>query len=65
MVARYRGRQMAFVLADVEHRLKRSLPAKFEELSGGRIGDLFAPQLKPMPGAAEMLSALRLSQGTP
>ncbi len=63
LVARYRGRQMAFVLADIEQRLKRSLPANFEELYRGRVDDLFATQLKQMPGAADMLSALRLPQG--
>ena len=39
------------------------MPANFEELYRGRVDDLFATQLKPMPGAADMLSALRLPRG--
>lgn len=63
MVMRYRGLKLSLVLADVERRLKRALPMDFEQRYRDRVGDLFETDLKPMPGAAAMLAALRLPRG--
>ena len=60
LVVRYRGQRLAWVLADVEQRLKRSLPADFEQRYRAHADALFETELKPMPDAEGMLAALRL-----
>jgi HAD superfamily hydrolase (TIGR01509 family) len=57
LVARYRGRKLAAVFADIEKRLGRALPAAFEKTYRSRVSELFAAELEPMPGVEEMLES--------
>lgn len=58
LTARYRGLKLAAILTDLEARLGAPLPADFETRYRARLGALFARELRPMPGAAEMLARL-------
>jgi HAD superfamily hydrolase (TIGR01509 family) len=59
LVERYRGRKLALILADIEHRLGQKLPEDFEHRYRQRVAELFASELRPTPGTPEMLEALR------
>jgi len=58
MVSRYRGQKLAPILADIERRIARKLPADFEQNYRARVAKLFDTDLLPMPGVAEMLSSI-------
>ncbi len=58
LVDRYRGAKLAVTMRDIESRLGTALPDNFEKLYRQRVAELFAADLKPMPGAADMLAAL-------
>lgn len=58
LVQRYRGMELAAILADLERRLGRRLPDAFESDYRARVSELFARSLKPMPGVIEMLERL-------
>ncbi|MES2584001.1 MAG: HAD-IA family hydrolase [Pseudomonadota bacterium] len=58
LVDRYRGAKLAVTMRDIESRLGAALPDNFEKLYRQRVAELFAADLKPMPGAADMLAAL-------
>ncbi|MGY6275248.1 HAD-IA family hydrolase [Methylomonas sp. MgM2] len=60
LMLRYRGKKLAAILADIENRLGRKLPEAFEQYYRKRVSELFCSELKPMPGAIEMLDALNL-----
>lgn len=55
LTARYRGKKLALILADIEHRLGQTLPSAFEARYRQRVAELFSHELKPMPGVFEML----------
>ena len=57
----YRGQKLSLILADIEKRIKRSLPTQFEVDSRQRVSELFSSQLKPMPNVIEMLNSIRLA----
>ena len=57
LIKRYRGKKLASILADLENRLCQNLPAAFEQDYRQRVAELFARELKPMPGVVEMLEA--------
>lgn len=56
LATRYRGKKLADILIDIETRLGRTLPPDFENRYRARVAQLFATELKPMPGAVEMLA---------
>ncbi|WP_244647728.1 hypothetical protein [Bradyrhizobium diazoefficiens] len=58
LVKRYRGKKLSAILADIEHRIGGSLPDTFENNDRGRVSELFARDLKPMPGVVAMLDNL-------
>jgi HAD superfamily hydrolase (TIGR01509 family) len=58
LTQRYRGKKLAVILADLEARIGHGLPEHFEQQYRGRVSELFAQGLKPMPGVVEMLSTL-------
>ncbi|MEM8702000.1 MAG: HAD-IA family hydrolase [Pseudomonadota bacterium] len=58
LVRRYRGIKLDLTLADLENRIGRKLPETFEAIYRARVAQLFAEQLQPVPGAAEMLETL-------
>lgn len=58
LVRRYRGIKLSAILADIEHRIGKRLPDAFEESYRGRVSELFARGLKPMPGVTAMLDSL-------
>ncbi len=58
MVSRYRGLKLAPILADIERRMDRKLPAGFEEDYRARVAELFETDLLPMPGVVEMLESV-------
>jgi HAD superfamily hydrolase (TIGR01509 family) len=58
LIDRYRGRKLADILTDIESRLSCKLPAAFEQSYRDRVAAIFDTELKPMPGAAETLSAI-------
>jgi HAD superfamily hydrolase (TIGR01509 family) len=60
LMLRYRGKKLAAILGDIENRLGRKLPEAFEQYYRQRVSELFCSELKPMPGAIEMLDALNL-----
>lgn len=60
LVRRYRGLKLASILADIEQRLDLKLPGGFELVYRHHVAELFATDLKPMPGVAEMLEATQL-----
>ncbi|ASF46480.1 haloacid dehalogenase [Methylovulum psychrotolerans] len=55
LTARYRGKKLALILTDIEHRLCQTLPSAFEARYRQRVAELFSHELKPMPGVLEML----------
>lgn len=55
LIQRYRGKQLAPILADLESRLCRKLPDTFELHYRQHVAELFSRELKPMPGVLEML----------
>jgi HAD superfamily hydrolase (TIGR01509 family) len=59
-VAQLRGRSMAACLDHLAARLGRPLPGDFESRLRQAMAEAFAEQLQPMPGAHELLSALRV-----
>ncbi|MGY6274749.1 HAD hydrolase-like protein [Methylomonas sp. MgM2] len=52
LVQRYRGLKLAPILADIEQRLGLKLPSGFEPVYRQRVAELFATDLKPMPGSS-------------
>lgn len=58
LTQRYRGRKLSQIIADLEARLARSLPGDFEKTYRERVAELFATELRPMPGVPDMLDAL-------
>ncbi|MGR9087033.1 MAG: HAD-IA family hydrolase [Gammaproteobacteria bacterium] len=62
LTQRYRGKKLAQILADLENRLCRKLPDRFEQLYRQRVAELFSRELKPMPGVPEMLEATDYSK---
>lgn len=62
LVQRYRGLKLAAILADLSVRLGRALPADFESVYRSRVAKLFDTQLRPTPGAPEMLRATPLAK---
>ncbi|RCS41196.1 HAD family hydrolase [Bremerella cremea] len=58
LIAAYRGQRMATILADVERRLNRKLPADFEHHYRDHASARMRTHLKPMPGVVEMLKQL-------
>lgn len=58
LVDRYRGAKLAVTMRDLEDRLGNALPDNFEKMYRRRVAELFAADLKPVPGAADMLAAL-------
>ena len=58
LIAAYRGQRMATILADVESRLNRKLPAEFEHHYRAHASARMRTHLKPMPGVLEMLEQL-------
>lgn len=62
LVQHYRGRKLAPILADLEKRLGLKLPSGFEQVYRQRVTELFANDLKPMPGVAEMLEVTQLAK---
>ncbi|WP_019866953.1 HAD-IA family hydrolase [Methylovulum miyakonense] len=58
LTQRYRGKKLAHILADLEARLCQGLPDAFERRYRQRVEELFAHELKPMPGVFEMLEAM-------
>lgn len=63
MLQRYRGAQLAPILADIEERTGIKLPANFEPIYRARVNELFDAHLRPMPGVEEMLAGLTSSYG--
>lgn len=61
LVDRYRGAKLAVTMRDIESRLGITLPDDFEKRYRLRVAELFATDLKPVPGAADMLAALEHS----
>ncbi len=59
-LTRYVGGKMADVIADFERRLAGPLPASFPADVRARMGSVFRERLQPIPGAHELLTALRL-----
>jgi len=57
LITRYRGQKLAPILADLESRLGLKLPDTFERHYRQHVAELFARELKPMPGVLEMLEA--------
>lgn len=58
LVLRYRGRKLAWILADIEQRTGVTLPEDFVTTYRARVAELFASELEPTPGTREMLEAL-------
>jgi len=58
LTRRYRGRKLAQIIADLESRLGQTLPDTFEKRYRRRVEELFASDLKPIPGALEMLEVM-------
>jgi HAD superfamily hydrolase (TIGR01509 family) len=59
-VATFRGRSMASCLALLAEHLGRALPDDFEATLRAAMADVFRARLRPMPGAHELLKALKL-----
>lgn len=57
LTLRYRGKKLASILDDIQSRLCQTLPDTFEQHYRLRVAELFAHELKPMPGVLEMLEA--------
>jgi len=54
----YRGQKLSSILIDLENRLGLNLQDSFEQHYRQRVAELFARDLKPMPGVWEMLATL-------
>jgi HAD superfamily hydrolase (TIGR01509 family) len=59
-VSRYSGNDLAVVFHDIESKLGRSLPHDFLDCFRHRQIEVLQEQLRPIDGAAELLSALHL-----
>lgn len=58
LTERYRGQKLSSILIDLENRLGIILQDSFEQRYRQRVAELFARDLKPMPGVLEMLATL-------
>ena len=58
LVARYRGWKLSSIFADLTQRTETKFPLSFETTYRRHVADLFARELRAMPGAKEMLSGL-------
>ncbi|OHX37033.1 haloacid dehalogenase [Methylomonas sp. LWB] len=58
LTERYRGQKLSSILNDLENRLGLNLPNLFEQRYRQRVAELFACDLKPMPGVLEMIATL-------
>lgn len=58
LIGRYRGRQLAEILRDLERRNGIRLGDDFERLYRRRVAELFETELKPVEGAPAMLERL-------
>jgi HAD superfamily hydrolase (TIGR01509 family) len=58
LTERYRGQKLSSILIDLENRLGLNLQDAFEQDYRQRVAELFARDLKPMPGVLEMLATL-------
>ena len=61
LTQRYRGQKLSLILANIEQRIKHSLPVRFEVDYRQRVSELFSSQLKPMPNVIEMLNSIRFA----
>jgi HAD superfamily hydrolase (TIGR01509 family) len=60
--ARYRGRKLAAIMADIELRIRRALPGDFEAQYRARLDELFDSRLQPVAGVHAMLQATTCSR---
>ncbi|CAD6879513.1 hypothetical protein [Methylomonas albis] len=58
LTERYRGQKLSSILHDLENRLSLKLQDSFELCYRQRVAELFARDLKPMPGVLDMLATL-------
>lgn len=58
LMRRYRGQKLAHVFEDLSRRIGGSLPQDFESRYRDRVAELYDMQLRPMPGAVDMLQQL-------
>jgi len=58
LTERYRGQKLSSILIDLENRLGLNLQDSFERHYRQRVAELFACDLKPMPGVLKMLATL-------
>ena len=58
LTERYRGKKLAAILLDLERRCKIAIPAGFEPVYREHAARVFEQELKPVPGALEMLRGL-------
>ncbi|MCU0542753.1 MAG: HAD-IA family hydrolase [Oscillatoriaceae cyanobacterium Prado104] len=58
LIRQYRGRKLAFILADIEMRFGEKLPRDFEATYRHRVDELFQLHLQPITGVPEMLKKL-------
>lgn len=58
LVAKYRGKKLALILADLELRLGVHLTSDFEARYRERVAELFALDLRPTVGSPEMLASI-------
>lgn len=56
---RYHGKKLAEVFTDIEKRFQFSMPEGFEPVYREHVTRLFENELKPIPGAVEMLEQIR------
>ena len=61
LTQRYRGQKLSRILANIEQRIKHSLPVHFEVDYRQRVSELFSSQLKPMPNVIEMLNSIKFA----
>lgn len=59
VVDRYRGKKLADILRDIESQLGTALPDNFVQHYRQRVAELFASDLKPVPGVLGMLATLK------
>lgn len=55
-VSKYQGRKLTEILLDIENRFRCAIPLNFEIKYRERVSELFDKELKPVPGAIEMLN---------
>lgn len=58
LVDEFRGKKLADILGDIEHKVSSPLPEGFEHRYRMRVAELFATQLRPVAGVPEMLAAI-------